>query len=176
MRKAAVVTEHVARSPSEGPVKARLKWFNGPKGFGFVVLDESGSEAFVHAMTLRRAGIEALGEGADMLCRVERGERGVKVIEVVDVMNVGNNPRPVHAHTSEHIFEDNIYRVTGTVKWYKPLKGFGFVAADDGGGDVFIDAHCLRRHGFDTIERLTPIEMTVRETPRGRQVLKFTFL
>ena len=35
--------------------------------------------------------------------------------------------------------------LTGRVKWYDGVKGYGFVAVDDGGGDVLLHANCLRR-------------------------------
>ena len=36
----------------------------------------------------------------------------------------------------------------GTVKWYNPQKGFGFIAPDDGGKDVFVHATALEAAGI----------------------------
>ena len=37
---------------------------------------------------------------------------------------------------------------TGTVKWYNPQKGFGFIAPDEGGKDVFVHATALETSGI----------------------------
>lgn len=37
---------------------------------------------------------------------------------------------------------------TGTVKWYNPQKGFGFIAPEDGGKDVFVHATALEAAGI----------------------------
>lgn len=37
---------------------------------------------------------------------------------------------------------------TGTVKWYNPTKGFGFIAPESGGKDVFVHATALERAGI----------------------------
>jgi CspA family cold shock protein len=48
--------------------------------------------------------------------------------------------------------------VTGTVLWFKPLKGYGFVKPDDGGADVFVHLADLAASGLDSLaegERIT---------------------
>lgn len=41
---------------------------------------------------------------------------------------------------------------TGKVKWYNPQKGYGFIAPDDGGKDVFVHATALEAAGVRTLD------------------------
>ena len=155
------------------PVLAKLKWFNGQKGFGFVIPENDRLDAFLHITTLKRAQVDALGEGASLLCVMERGERGAQVREIVSVIDPGHEPQPVtaggpHAGPTEQI--------TGTVKWYKDHKGFGFVRADDGGKDIFLHNRVLQLHGMESIAPRTPLVMTVRMTTRGRELVDFEIM
>lgn len=40
---------------------------------------------------------------------------------------------------------------TGTVKWFNPTKGFGFIQPDAGGGDVFVHISAVERAGLRTL-------------------------
>lgn len=40
---------------------------------------------------------------------------------------------------------------TGTVKWFNPTKGFGFIEPDDGGKDAFVHISSVERAGLDTL-------------------------
>jgi CspA family cold shock protein len=40
---------------------------------------------------------------------------------------------------------------TGTVKWFNPQKGYGFIQPDDGGKDVFVHISAVERAGLQTL-------------------------
>ena len=40
---------------------------------------------------------------------------------------------------------------TGTVKWFNATKGFGFIAPEEGGGDVFVHISAVERSGMSTL-------------------------
>ncbi len=58
-------------------------------------------------------------------------------------------------------------RITGRVKWFNEDKGYGFIARDDGGDDVFLHFSALNMSGFKTIADDTAVEFEVEENERG---------
>ena len=40
---------------------------------------------------------------------------------------------------------------TGTVKWFDPVKGYGFIQPDDGGKDVFVHISAVERAGMSAL-------------------------
>jgi CspA family cold shock protein len=59
--------------------------------------------------------------------------------------------------------------MTGTVKWFDTKKGFGFIAAEDGGGDVFVHFGDLVGEGHKTLDAGERVEFEVNDGPRGRR-------
>ncbi len=55
--------------------KGTVKWFNGRKGFGFIV-DEAGQDVFVHFSAIQMEGYRILEEGQAVEYEMEQGERG----------------------------------------------------------------------------------------------------
>ena len=60
--------------------------------------------------------------------------------------------------------------VRGTVKWFSPSKRYGFVAASDGSGDVFLHVSTLAAIGITTLQPGETLEFRVTLGERGPQV------
>lgn len=141
-------------TPSTEPdaIDAELLWFNASKGFGFVKLSD-GAEAYLHIRVLEAAGRSDLPVGTHLKVIVEEAPRGRQVVKLVDI---GNHTAQTPA--AESVTEESAPASTaqlesaGTVKWYNPEKGFGFIAPDNGEKDVFIHATALTCAGLNVLE------------------------
>ena len=57
---------------------------------------------------------------------------------------------------------------TGTVKFFNQEKGFGFIAPDDGGKDVFVHITALQASGVMAIDQGDKVTFDIEDDPRGR--------
>jgi len=58
---------------------------------------------------------------------------------------------------------------TGTVKWFNNAKGFGFIAPQDGGDDVFVHFSAIKSDGFRTLNEGQNVTFEVETGPKGLQ-------
>ena len=61
--------------------------------------------------------------------------------------------------------------MTGQVKWFDDTKGFGFVASEDGGKDVFVHISILGPAGIPSLAEGQQVNMRVVDTPKGREAI-----
>lgn len=196
-------------------VQARVKWFNGMKGFGFVAPVDGSPDAFLHVSVLSQAGYGDLPDGTELTCDIVEGPRGPQVQRIIDVVGVepgavqprpsfgdraggygdrsggygersggygdrprfgGGGSRPPGGDRGGSSYGGGPVAtpgegetIAGTVKWFKPESGFGFIVADDGGKDVFIHKSVLRRCGMMDLQSQQRVKMTVHMAQKGRE-------
>ncbi|GGN16521.1 MULTISPECIES: cold-shock protein [Lentzea] len=57
----------------------------------------------------------------------------------------------------------------GTVKWFNGEKGFGFIAQDGGGPDVFVHYSQISGSGFKSLEEQQRVEFEIGQGQKGPQ-------
>ena len=175
---------------SSGPeMTATVKWFNPDKGFGFAALSDGSGDVFLHANTLQAAGRQAVSPGTTLRVRVVAGQKGRQVEQVLSVddstaepeqpraprygqggggggggggRSPGGPRRPPDLSTAVEMM--------GTVKWYDPAKGFGFITPQEGGRDVFVHATALERAGLGPLQERQSVRMGVVQGAKGPEV------
>ncbi len=166
---------------AEGPeVDAVVKWFNGQKGFGFVELGDGSGDAFLHVAVLQQSGRQSVLPGSKMRVVTAQGPKGRQVARVVSVDESTATEAPRRPPREAGGFGrgardlSSAVEMTGTVKWFNTDKGFGFIAPEGGGKDVFIHISVLGRSGIAGLAEGQQVSMRVVETPKGREAVSIS--
>jgi CspA family cold shock protein len=155
-----------------------VKWFNTAKGFGFIQPDDGGSDVFVHISAVEQAGLRGLNEGDLVNFELEQDRRSGKLSAgQLVVTGQGAAPARGGGGGGGGGFDrprggggggfdrprgggfgggggggrpagDPAGAGSGTVKWFNPTKGFGFIQPNDGGQDVFVHISAVEQAGL----------------------------
>ncbi len=110
---------------SEGTVR----WFDADRGFGFIALGQEAEDLYVHASEIvSNDAMKLLREGQVVEFEIGEGDRG---------------PQARRVRVTADQAADAPLGVLGTVAWYEPAKGYGFITPDGGGAQIFVHSSAI---------------------------------
>ena len=173
-----------------------VKWFNTAKGFGFIQPDDGGSDVFVHVSAVEQAGLRGLNEGDQVQFELEQDRRSGK-LSAGQLVVTGSGPAPARSGGGGGGFGaprgggggfDRAPRGgggggfgeraprqpgpiagsgSGTVKWFNPTKGFGFIQPNDGGQDVFVHISAVEQAGLRGLNEGQTVDYELEQDRRS---------
>lgn len=69
-----------------------------------------------------------------------------------------------------------VERKLGTVKWFSRIKGYGFIAPDDQGEDLFVHYSAIEGTGYRKLADGQRVEYSVQHSPKGLQAVNVVSL
>ncbi|AXH97243.1 cold-shock protein [Ornithinimicrobium avium] len=157
----------VASDGADGTVS----WFDGDKGFGFITPESGGPDVFVHVRALTD-GLSELDEGDRVMYDVVVSERGPQARDVRLARSWTPGGAPATSTTRARAGRGEGSDVParggeGVVVRYDAERGFGFIAPDTGGADLFVHVSVLR--GAEALHQGDRVRYQVRQSDRGPQ-------
>lgn len=137
-----LLDEIEARQVTSGE-RGKVKWFNEDAGYGFVVLNSTGEDAFLSLTVLEQFGFNSLKPGQSIVCKTIPTSRGPQITEISEVDNV-------EVVGPELPTEPDLK--LARVVFYDQSKGFGFLRPDDGGRDILLPRRILNTIGLSNID------------------------
>lgn len=130
-----------------------VRWFDTERGFGFLALGDDAEDLFVHASEIvGQDGPASLREGQSVEFEIGESDRG---------------PQARQVRVTGEVASDAALGVLGTVNWYEPAKGYGFLTRDDGAGEIFVHSSAIVGGGVLTDGQ--PVAFLVVEGEKGPQ-------
>jgi len=145
-------------------------------------LADGSGDAFLHVAVLQAAGYDAVDPETKLSVQVGQGQKGRQVTAVLSVdPSASPRPsgRPARRPSSDRPGRpdpENAVEIEGTVKWFNPDKGFGFVVCEDGGKDVFLHISVVERAGLRGLNEGQQLAMKVVKTQKGREATEVSLL
>jgi CspA family cold shock protein len=78
------------------------------------------------------------------------------------------SPRRQHDAAEERSFEGEARMAKGTVKWFNTTKGYGFIAPEAGGKDVFVHISAVQKAGLRSLDEGQVLDFEIEQQANGR--------
>ena len=170
-----LTSEQGATTPEMAAVVGRVKWFDGTRGFGFLVSDDIEGDVLLHFSVLREHGRRSVPEGAVLEVIPVRLERGLQAKKVLSIDL--STALPQHTRSSissaERADRKALADAAGEfesveVKWFNRVRGYGFLKrVPDSGEDVFVHMETVREARLGDLQPGQPLQARIAESDKG---------
>ena len=181
-------------------IEAKVKWFDPEKGFGFASPVDGSGDVFLHISAIGPLDQQDLLPGATIVADLGEGRRGLQVVAVHEIdastatqtapASRGFSPRPPrddfgggYGDRGERGggFQDRDSGPVegpfdGAVKFVNSDRGFGFIAPDKGGPDVFLHVSSLSRSGLQAPMDGQRVRFSIRAGRKGPEASNISFI
>ena len=152
-----------------GLTTGEVVWYNDRRGYGFVRLEDD--EIFIHRSVLVRFGLNFLYSGDEITVQIVEGPDGPFIQDIRAVSRKAPESLPKDTPPKQD-------EVRGIVKFFNPLKGYGFISVEDqpNMSDVFIHSRTLQACGLRTIAEGQPLLLHISDDGKGPQATEVRIL
>ena len=184
-------------------IEAKVKWFDPEKGFGFASPVDGSGDVFLHISAIGPLDQQDLLPGATIVADLGEGRRGLQVVAVHEIdpstatqtaapapRGGGFGARPPRDDFGGG-YQDRGPRgggfqdrdsgpvegpFDGAVKFFNSDRGFGFIAPDKGGPDVFLHVSSLSRSGLQPPMDGQRVRFSIRAGRKGPEASNISFI
>lgn len=160
-------------------VEATVKWYNPTKGYGFLSREDNSGDIMIHFSVLHKVECPYIKLGDRVICDVVSGKSGDQVSQVIEVKYGSPEPRSLSSYVDPRITPidpESLEEIEGSIKWFNPEKGFGFICPADGGREIFIHYFVIRAAGCKSLQPGIRVLAKVFNSERGPEARSIRIL